>query len=472
MKKGILLSILCWFAGTTPLSGAEVLTRRLSISFQHTPIKQALDEVARLADFEWSYNTRILDPGKSVSFSAHDWTVREILHEMLGDDYTVKSNGQYLILKRQKPPKTEVSGTIRATNSGERLANVTVYDRKTLRATTTDSSGYYQLKVKKKTELVVVRLGYRDTLLQVASMTPRYRNLELSPVAVPATDSATLAQSILKSFRKAATELDYFFDASLDKWHELNVPDTLQRRFQFGLLPMIGTNHVLSRKVANDISINVLAGQSAGVRAIELAGLGNFTQKEVNGFQAAGIFNLNRGNCTGMQAAGIFNQTADTLMGVQAAGVLNIAGYSPSFSVQAAGFANVILKNQLADSSATTPRSVQLAGFANKADQLEGVQAAGFINKTQEISGVQAAGFINLAKNTTGVQAAGFMNKSDSMDGIQVAGFLNTARRVRGFQISIINYTNELEGIQIGLINRSGKRWMPIINWGKKTKKH
>ena len=86
------------------------------------------------------------------------------LREMLGEEYVIKSNGQYLILKRQKQAKSEVSGVIRATNSGERLANVTIYDRKTLRATTTDSSGYYQSKVKKNTELVVVRLGYRDTI--------------------------------------------------------------------------------------------------------------------------------------------------------------------------------------------------------------------------------------------------------------------------------------------------------------------
>ncbi len=138
------------FFTASPIWGAEVLARRLSISFQNTPIKQALDEVARLADFEWSYNTKILEPGRRVTFTAQDWSVREILREMLGEEYTVKSNGQYLILKRQKPPKTEVSGVIRATNSGERLANVTVYDRKTLRATTTDSSGYYHLKVKKK----------------------------------------------------------------------------------------------------------------------------------------------------------------------------------------------------------------------------------------------------------------------------------------------------------------------------------
>ncbi len=432
--------------------GAEVLTRRLSISFQNTPIKQALDEVAKLADFEWSYNTRILDAEKKVTFTANDWTVREILREMLGEEYVFKSNGKYLILKRQKPPKTELSGVIRATKSGERLANVTVYDRKTLRATTTDSSGYYQLKVKKQTELVVIRPGYRDTILHVASMSPRYRNLELAPVPIPARDTASSRESIEKAIREAATELDYFFSTRLNKWLDLNVPDTMHRKFQISFLPMLGTNHVLSKKVENDFSINVLAGQSAGVRYVEAAGLGNFTQKRVNGVQLAGLFNFNRGNCNGVQAAGLYNQTADTLNGLQLAGLINVAHYSPRFSVQAAGYVNIIRKNKGQDSTAIPPKSVQLSGFLNRANDLEGVQAAGFINTARAVEGVQAAGFINVAKEVKGVQAAGFINK---------------ARRVRGFQISVINYTNELHGIQVGLINRSGKRWLPIVNWGK-----
>lgn len=469
MKKGILLSIFYLLISTAPLFGAEVLARRLSISFQNTPVKQALDEVARLADFEWSYNARILDAGQRVSFTANDWTVREILREMLGEEYVFKSNGRYLILKRQKPPKTEVSGVIRATKSGERLANVTVYDRKTLRATTTDSSGYYQLKVKKKTELVVVRLGYRDTILQVASMTPRYHNLELAPVPIPPVDSATLTQSIRKSLRKAATEIDYFFNTSLDKWHELNVPDTLRRRFQISFLPILGTNHVLSSKVENNVSINVLAGQSAGVRYFEAAGLGNFTQKSVKGFQAAGLFNFNRGNCKGIQAAGVYNQTADTLYGAQLAGLINVARYSPNLSLQASGLVNIIRKNDSPDTLANPPQCVQLAGFANRANALEGVQAAGFYNTAKEVAGVQAAGFLNSATVVSGIQTAGFINTAKEVEGGQVSGFINKARRVRGFQIGFINSTKELQGVQIGLINRSGKRWLPIVNWGKKT---
>lgn len=412
-------------------NASEVLSRRLSVHFHETPLKQALDEVARLADFEWSYNPGILEPGRRVSLLARDWTVREILREILGTNYAFKSRDRHLILKKQKPPRGELSGTVRAP-SGERLAHVTVYDRKTLRATTTDSSGYYQLKIKKKTDLVVTRLGYRDTLLQVASLQPRYQNFQLSPVPVPPPDTSQ-GNKLRQTLREAATELDHFFAATLDKWHDLNVADTLQRRFQVSLLPKLGSNHVLSAKVDNDFSLNVLAGNSAGVRILEIGGLGNFTQKKVRGVQIAGLFNLNRGASRGVQVAGLYNRTSDTLTGVQVAGLVNTARISPEFSVQVAGLVNVIRENT--PDEGTAARCVQVSGLLGRAKRLKGVQVSGLVSTAREV------------------------------EGVQISGLVNHSRRTKGVQIGLINSTRTGKGIQIGLINRSGKRWLPLINW-------
>ncbi|MBL7807104.1 MAG: carboxypeptidase-like regulatory domain-containing protein [Saprospiraceae bacterium] len=434
----------------------EVLSRRLTITFNQTPIKEALDEVARQADFEWSYNARILSSTHRVTLQARDWTVREILREMLGENYVVKSSGRHLILKKEKPPQSELSGVIRANGTDERLANVTIYDKKTLRATTTDSTGYYKLKVKKKSQIVVTRLGYRDTLLQVASLTPRYQNLNLKTVDVPVSDTPALQLAIRRSLQKAATELDYFFNTQLDNWHELNVPDTFQRRFQISFLPGLGTNHVLSAKVANDYSINVLAGHSSEVRVFEVAGLGNFTRNKVQGFQAAGLFNLNRGNCTGVQAAGIYNLTADTLTGVQLAGIMNVAHCSPQFSVQAAGLINIVRNEQKSSSDIPTPKAVQ---------------AAGLINHAQNLDGAQISGLLNTAKKVNGAQVGGMLNIASEVNGVQVSGLINHTRRIRGVQIGVINSAKTGSGIQIGLLNRSGKRVMPIINWIKTPSK-
>ncbi|HAD14474.1 MAG TPA: hypothetical protein DCF33_18785 [Saprospirales bacterium] len=392
----------------------EVLSRRLTITFNQTPIKEALDEVARQADFEWSYNARILSPTHRVTLQARDWTVREILREMLGENYVVKSSGRHLILKKEKPPKSELSGVIRANGTNERLANVTIYDKKTLRATTTDSTGYYKLKIKKNSQIVVTRLGYRDTLLQVASLTPTHYNLQLKPVAIPANDTPALQLAIRHSLKKAASEVDYFFNTQLDKWHELNVPDTFSRQFQISFLPKLGTNHILSPKVANNVSVNILAGQSAEVRVFEVAGLGNFTRNKVQGIQVAGLFNLNKGDGNGVQVAGIYNHTADSL---------------------------------------------------------KGIQLSGLVNTVQEVDGIQIAGLLNVASEVTGTQLAGMLNVASNVDGVQISGLINRTQSLGGIQIGLINTAKEGRGIQIGLIKFSGKRILPFFNWLTKPSK-
>jgi hypothetical protein len=36
---------------------------------------------------------------------------------------------------------------------------------------------------------------------------------------------------------------------------------------------------------------------------------------------------------------------------------------------------------------------------------------------------------------------------------------------VRGLQFGLFNSAKDLKGLQIGLLNRSGRRVLPIINW-------
>ncbi len=468
MAKNILPFFLFLLVASSPVAAEDLLSKRLSVTFHGTPLKQALDEIAKLAGFEWTYNAKILDTNRRITLIAKDWTVRETLREMLGEQYAFKPSGKYLILKKQTPSKTSLSGVIRDPKTGERLSNVTVYDRKTLRATKTDSSGFYSLKIKNQSEVSIVRLGYRDTTFRVTSLTPRYQKIELSPVQIQVPDTASVPSQLAKSLQKAATELDYFFAATRDKWHDLNIPDTLQRHVQISLLPMIGTNHVLSGKVENEWSFNLLAGQSAGVRRLELAGLGNFTRNRVNGLQAAGLFNVNRGTCTGVQAAGLFNTTADSLHGAQLAGLVNVAHQSKHFSIQAAGLVNIFRKSNDTLVLETTLKGTQLAGLINKANQIEGLQAAGLFNSSEEILGVQAAGLFNTSSEVNGFQVAGFLNTADEVSGAQVSGFMNKAHRIRGIQIGLINTAKEVDGLQIGLLNRSGNRWMPLINWSSR----
>ena len=422
-------------------SAHDVLARIIDLTVENMPLQAALDEVAQRAHFEWSYNPAILPPHPSpVSLKARDWSVREILYALLGQNYAFKSNGNYLIIKKAPKNDAHLSGYLRNASDGSRVVNATVYDKKTLRAVTTDSNGYYQLKVKKNTEIVVARLGYRDTTFVVTSASPRYQTLSLSVVPRKPKEP-DVHQALAAAMRNATSGLEQLFDATLEKWHDLNLPDSLHRRFQISLLPGLGSNHALSRKAENDGSLNVLAGQSAGVRKAEVGGLINFTRNKVRGVQAAGLFNVVRGNCRGVQAAGLYNQVLDTLSGVQGAGLVNVARRTEGFAGQAAG-----IMNYTADTS-----HIQAAGLLNRARGLEGIQAAGLVNVTGLLNGVQISGISNSAHEATGAQVS----------------LINHAKRIKGLQIGLVNRTHALHGVQVGLFNQSGSRRTFLINAGR-----
>jgi hypothetical protein len=421
-----ILRLLCaalLLGAAMPLRASDILSRRMDVRFQQSPLKSALLEVAAKGGFEWSYSAQLLDEQRRVSLVARDWTVREILHALLGEGYAFVPAGNYLIIKKLKNKPPQISGYLRNPETGERIANATVYDRRSLRAVRTDSNGYYSLKVKKSAEIVITKLGFRDTIFAVRSESARFQQLGLPALADPPPPGRP--QGLNQDLHKAGEDLARFFDAVTDKWHDLNVRDTMYRRFQVSLLPMLGTNHVLSGKTQNDWSLNVLAGHSMAVRRLEVGGLGNFTRKEVRGVQIAGLFNQLAGDNHGVQIAGIYNRASDG-QGVQVAGIFN-----------------------------------------RTAGTLNGVQVAGLFNAARRggEAGVQVAGLYNRCGDYQGLQIGGLANHADQVDGVQVAGLYNRAERVRGLQIGLINRAKRVRGLQIGLINRSGRRVLPLLNW-------
>jgi hypothetical protein len=465
MNKGIFL-VMALVLAAYPVCAGGVLERRVDVVFKETPIRDALQVIAQRAGFEWSYNAGILDATRKTNLIANDWTVRETLYEILGDGYEFKANGNYLILKKRRKQPEQLSGYVKDPATGQRLANATVYDRQTLRATTTDSNGYYELKVRKATEIVVARVDYRDTVFAVSRQTPRFQKIDLQ-VNTP---SRKRPRTIEENLQTAATQAERFFKAALEKWNAVNVADSLHRRYQVSFLPVLGTNHTLSAKVVNDWSLNVLAGTSLGNRRLEVAGLANFTRKEIQGVQVAGVFNELHGNMYGVQIGGIYNRCGDTLSGVQVGGIFNHADCSNG--TQVAGITNI---------APTGMVLLQIGGIYNRCgDTLSGVQVGGIFNHADCSNGAQVAGITNIAPTGTvrlqvggihnhaqeveGVQVAGIINRADTLTGIQVST-INRARKVKGLQIGLINSAKEVDGLQIGLINRSGRRVLPLINW-------
>ncbi|MEZ4941228.1 MAG: carboxypeptidase-like regulatory domain-containing protein [Saprospiraceae bacterium] len=421
------LLLILFLASGAGLHATDVLERTITVRFDQTPLKEALAMIAKEGSFEWSYNANILDANRRVTLAAEGWSVRETLLFVLGDDYTFKESGEYLILKRQKKPQQKLSGYISDQKTGKRMANVTVYDRKTLRSTTTDRHGYYELPVNERSEIVVSKLEYRDTVLQVSSQTPRLVKLDMYIDSLPPPAKPTFEEELTK----VAVELEDFFVRSSQKLSTLNVRDSLHRRAQLSVLPGIGTNHRMSGSVVNDYSLNIFAGYSRGNRIVEVGGLGNINRENVSGVQAAGLFNITGDSLSGVQAAGLFNNLGNTARGAQFAGIYNFTGHTLR-GAQFGGIGNY--------AGFTSTGSLQAAGITNVALRGE--------------PGAQLAGIVNHAHKSA-FQAAGIANTADSLQGVQVAGIFNRAGLARGVQIGLINYAREIRGMQLGLINLS-----------------
>lgn len=132
-------------------------------------------------------------------------------------------------------------------------------------------------------------------------------------------------------------------------------------------------------------------------------------------------------------------------------------------------------------------------GLMNKAEHVKGIQV-GLLGESKSLSGIQLNGLMSKTENLKGISISyGFPGYSlaGSMDGLQIGlinrsgtfegegtisfydstgfqiGGVNISRNLKGFQIGIVNYCESMSGVQIGLVNyiHSGPiPLLPIIN--------
>lgn len=200
------------------------------------------------------------------------------------------------------------------------------------------------------------------------------------------------------------------------------------RLAQISLLPYIGTNAFRSNEITNRVSVNVLWGANGGVDGVEVGGLVNSVRNDVHGVQVAGLGSLVGGEVKGTQVGGLFNLNKGLTNGVQAAGLANITGEATA--VQAALGANIAQGD-----------------FA-------GVQAAGLFNiAAGEADGLQAAGLFNYSGGTAKTQVASLFNKAGDVKGAQASLLFNAAGKVEGFQFGLVNVSDTISGLPLGLLN-------------------
>ncbi|MBO9639323.1 MAG: hypothetical protein J7576_14225 [Siphonobacter aquaeclarae] len=482
--------LLLFFAGPLLAQSVPPLERRITLRLTNTRLPDVLDAIAQQGGFSFSYNASLIESNRRVDLVVSGKSVREVLYQVFKNTMKFKSKEEYVILVKNKieeeelPQNLFVSGYVVDAETGERLPQVSIYDRKSLVSTTTNSYGFYRIKIpaRQRIDVRILKRQYMPSMMRLELQEDDFRDIPLTP------DGNQISISRLRSrgtdsLRVAFDQLPVVqvFVPEEARVHVLNLAgDSLHRAFQLSLFPYIGTNHALSGIVTNNFSLNLVAGYSAGVRRLEIGGVANLVRGKVTGVQIAGFGNWVLDSVSGVQVAGFFNQNFGVARGVQVAGFLN-SNLQTVIGPRVAGFANVSLRSaesvQVAgftNITGSNVRGLQVAGFANlTGGSMNGFQLAGFANLTfQRNRGMVAAGFANVVlgrndgvevagfANVTvgqqrGAQLAGFANITDgTQSGWQIAGFANIAGKVtRGGQLAVFNYADSSGGLPIGIFS-------------------
>ena len=383
MKTAQLYIIGILLFSSVALSG-QSLQKTVSLSYNKQPLGSVLDDISKNYAVRFSYSKNYVPLKKRVSAEVKNTHLANALDHLFdGTGIVYAEMGGQVVLKVRAKRTTPTIGQI-----GSTLPKKVKPLRKTIQ------------KEKQKRE-------------------DGYLSMNLSPIKRKVVNQLPGGKRIRE------------FDA--DIYHLPPIQDydpefAETRLAQVSLLPFLGTNALDSRKVVNNMSLNIFWGANGGVDGVEVGGFVNSIKKDVKGVQVAGLGNTVGGSTTGTQVSGLFNVNQGKLQGVQVGGLFNIAG--PGDAVQAAGLFNV------------------------STDDLSGVQVSGLFNTSLgDADGVQAACLFNTANGKTKTQVSSIFNVAGDVEVGQVSALLNRGKKVNGFQIGLINIADTISGTPIGLIN-------------------
>jgi len=447
-SKKIIFAILFltpWQFLTAQSTSGSYLEHRISLTAIRQPVEKILNQISEQEGCVFSYSAKAINVQTVATIRATNKPVKIVLDELFDNQIGYKTRGKYIILKplnNHTSSKTNVlEGYIFDRKTGQQVANASVYDKKMRLSAITDRYGYFRIEVPRKRpipNLHISKEGYADTLLLTASSGSSLRMMTVN------LDENRQKKSFLPKF--------------IPKWllphklkiHASNLTDSVFRRVQFSLVPMVSTNTLLTGNTQNDVSLNLTVGYVYAIRKFEVGGIINIVRTNASGFQLAGTGNIVGETSSGFQGAGVFN-VARTASGVQAAGSVNIAFENATIQVAGAinSAQNTTLQLSGAINFAADTADVQLGGAINIAKENK-VQLAGAVNMAQA-SAVQLSGAVNMALKSATTQITSAVNIADKSN-VQIAA-LNIARHVKKLQLGVVNIADSCSGIPLGLFS-------------------
>ena len=385
------------------------LSKLVTFNVKQQSVRSTLQQISTAGNFYFSYNGKLINQDSLVNLNAQHMPVRDVLDKLFDGKVDYKENAEYIILRYAanhftiEPENIStaeklymISGYIVDTKTGKKVKQASVYEKKLLQSTLTDDDGYFTLRFKgehKEVVLTASKETYRDTALVFLS------DIKIEPQGYtdPDKEKGNLFSNSIEDLR-----ISKFLLSSKQRIQNLNISSFFAKNpFQASFLPGLSSHGMMSSRVVNKASLNMIGGYTAGVDGVEVGGVFNLTKGKVRFFQAAGVFNGVGGDVEAAQFAGVINYDKKNVKGFQAGGVVNTVG-----------------------------------------DNLSGVQVAGVINTVRgNLNGIQVGGVFNVVRKIA--------------TGTQISGVFNYAEKIKGLQIGLINLADSSFGTSIGLLNLS-----------------
>lgn len=433
-------------AQTSLSSYQNNLSKRVTFNIKQQRVGDVLQKISTAGNFYFAYNGALIAQDSIVNLDVKSTPVREVLDQLFDGKVDYKENEKYIILRYAvnqftiEPDNITtadnlylISGYVVDIKTGKRVKQASVYEKKLLQSTLTDEDGYFSLKFKGEHAAIVLTASketYRDTALVFLS------SINIKPAAYndPDKEKGTFMSNTLEELG-----IGKFFLSSKQKIQNANISGFLANTpFQASLTPGLSSHGMMSSRVVNKASLNVIGGYTAGVDGVEIAGLFNLTKGDVKTLQIAGGFNVVGGNVDGIHIAGLINSVQGNAKGIQIAGLTSLIKGNMT-GIQISGLGNVASKNL---------NGIQIAGMANISSRSSrGMQIAALANITSRtFKGVQISGLLNYAKNNKGVQI-GLINLADSSSGVSL-GLINIVKH--GYH-KVSFSTNDLVNANVSL---------------------
>ncbi|MGD2035753.1 MAG: TonB-dependent receptor, partial [Bacteroidales bacterium] len=163
-------------------------------------LKDALKEIEKQSDFTFLYNDASINVNQTVTVSANELSIKELLDEVLdnkGIRYTIIDN--QIVLTKAVDLMQEnitISGQITDSESGEGLPGVTIVEKGTNNGTITDLDGNYSLSVAENASIIVSYVGYVTEEIPVGGQTSI--NLALIPDIISLDDVVVIGYGTVK----------------------------------------------------------------------------------------------------------------------------------------------------------------------------------------------------------------------------------------------------------------------------------